>query len=394
MIATDLPNVHIPDYPDYAAVRAFLTLMEGQSRRTLTAMRETIQHFIGTVQDVRDWSEPDLWISSILGGDERTLAFHLWEGSDGLVNPRHLAGIWSLASSYGLLVEDDQERLHTTPLGQNFLENPDGEAVQYLDYSEGLLHLLAIVAEHGPGKRENLLPPFIDFMGSYSRVKSPAAVAARWQDRIANLVERRLVARDDATWQIAPAGMIYLERVAGRLANTGDTITARTATDLRKLLVEQHAEVRRNIAEALRIIDPYRLEQLVKTLLGAMGYEKVEVTRRSGDGGVDVVGDIRVGITYVREVVQVKRQQANIQRPILDQLRGSLHRFKALRGTIITTGRFSRGAQDAAFEVGAAPITLIDGERLIDLLIKHEIGARKQQIEVLNFSPSDFEFSE
>jgi restriction system protein len=353
-------------------------------------MRETIQHFIGSVQEARDWSDPSEWIAAILTGEERALARHLWEGSGGLVNPREVAGVWALCTSYGLLVEADGDTLHVTPLGRNFIANLEGEAAQYLDYSEGLLHLLAIIAEHGPGKRADLIGPFAEFLATYTRIKSPSAVSARWSDRVANLVDRGYIQRDDATYQISPGGMLYLERAAHRLEDRGDTISARAATDLRRLLVEQHADVRRKMAEALRSMDPYRLEQLVRALLNAMGYERVQVTRRSGDGGVDVVGDIRVGITDVREVVQVKRQQGNIQRPVLDQLRGSLHRFKALRGTIITTGRFSRGAQDAAFEVGAAPITLIDGERLIDLLIKHEIGARKSQIEVLTFTPTDF----
>ncbi len=384
--SNDQPKVQIPDYPTYAAARTFLSLMNGKSRRTLLAMRETIQHFIGTPQESRDWSEPETWIPSLLAGDERALATALWSG--GLVNPRHLNGVWALCTAYGLLVAGEDDALYISPLGHNFIENADGEAAQYLDYSEGLLHLLAIVAEHGPGKRADLLPPFADFLGQYTRAKA----SARWLHRIANLVDRDLVRRDDVTYQISPGGLSYLERVAHRMEPTGVPLAAHTVTDLRKLLAEQHAEVRRRITETLRTIDPYRLEKLVKALLGAMGYEKVEVTRRSGDGGVDVTGDIRVGITYVREVVQVKRQQGNIQRPILDQLRGSLHRFKALRGTIITVGRFSRGAQDAAFEVGAAPITLIDGERLIDLLIEHELGARKTPIEVLNYSPADFEF--
>jgi restriction system protein len=315
----------------------------------------------------------------------------LWQASEGVLNPGDLNGSWSLCNAYGLLVTDERGILRVTPLGRNFLENPSGEAVQYLDYSEGVSQLLVTVAEHGPAKRAELIPYFAEFLSDYSKIKSPTSVGARWQDRVANLVERGLVSRDETLYRITPAGMVYLEESALRLAQHTDSTTARAVIDLRRLLVEQHTQVRQKLGEVLRTIDPYRLEGVVKTLLGAMGYEKVEVTRRSGDGGVDVVGEIRVGITYVREVVQVKRQQGNVQRPVLDQLRGSLHRFKAFRGTIITTGRFSKGAQESAFEVGAAPITLIDGERLTDLLIEHEIGARKAQVEVINFSPADFQ---
>lgn len=75
---------------------------------------------------------------------------------------------------------------------------------------------------------------------------------------------------------------------------------------------------------------------------------------------------------------------------MLDALRGSLHRFKAMQGTIITTGGFSKGTLEAAFEPGAAPIAVIDGQKLIDLLIEHRIGVRKKSIEVWEFDEEAF----
>ena len=110
-------------------------------------------------------------------------------------------------------------------------------------------------------------------------------------------------------------------------------------------------------------------------------------TSPTNDKGVDVVGTIKLGISAVREVIQVKRHRGTIHRPVLDQLRGSLHRFNAVRGTIITTGRFSKGVEEAAFERGAAPITLIDGEKLLDLLIDNGIGVSKRPLEYLEFAP-------
>ena len=96
-------------------------------------------------------------------------------------------------------------------------------------------------------------------------------------------------------------------------------------------------------------MDPYRFETLVKDLLDAMGYEDVVVTKQSGDKGVDVVANFEFGITQVREVVQVKRHQASITRPVMDQLRGALPYYQAIRGTIITLGKFAKGCKDAAF---------------------------------------------
>ncbi|MCH7645523.1 MAG: restriction endonuclease, partial [Myxococcales bacterium] len=71
-------------------------------------------------------------------------------------------------------------------------------------------------------------------------------------------------------------------------------------------------------------------------------------------------------------------------------LRGALHRFDAVRGTIITTGGFSKGTTEAAFEPGAAPITLISGEKLLDLLIEHGIGVKKRVTETWELDPEAF----
>jgi restriction endonuclease Mrr len=91
-----------------------------------------------------------------------------------------------------------------------------------------------------------------------------------------------------------------------------------------------------------------------------------------------------------REVVQAKRHERTIQRKNLDELRGSLYRFNAVRGTIIATSRFLKGTEEAAIAGAAAPITLIDGDKLIDLLIEHGIGVRKRTLEVLAVDPDVF----
>ena len=145
---------------------------------------------------------------------------------------------------------------------------------------------------------------------------------------------------------------------------------------IQKLAKEQKAAVRESLRDHLLQMDPNDFEELVGRLLEAMNYEKVDVIGQSGDGGVDVVADIQLGVTSVREVVQAKRHKRTIQRKDLDALRGSLYRFNAVRGTIVATSRFAKGAVEAAFAQGAAPITLIDGDRLIDLLIEHGIGVR------------------
>ena len=63
-----------------------------------------------------------------------------------------------------------------------------------------------------------------------------------------------------------------------------------------------------------------------------------------------------------------------------------LYRFRAVRGTIITTSDFSKGTRSAAFEQGAPPSTLINRDKLVELL--DDIGARRKHIEVWELDSS------
>jgi len=67
-------------------------------------------------------------------------------------------------------------------------------------------------------------------------------------------------------------------------------------------------------------------------------------------------------------------------------------RIRAFPGaqTSIATSRFAKGTQDAAFAIGAAPITLIDGDKLVELMIDHGIGVRKRPVEVLELDLEAF----
>lgn len=149
----------------------------------------------------------------------------------------------------------------------------------------------------------------------------------------------------------------------------------------------QRREVKRRLLETLREVEPAEFEQLAGRLLGAMGYENIEVTRRSSDGGVDVLAEIEVGVLRLRAAVQVKRLKGNVQRPVVSQLRGDMALWDVDQGMIITTGGFSKGAKQVARLRNVTPISLIDGDRVTDLLIEHGIGVRRETVEVVTFAP-------
>jgi restriction system protein len=374
-----------PGMPTYSQGRAFLKVMQGVSYSLYRRMYDRIWEQKGSPQETADWTAPDEWIPQRLDGEERALAMKIWQGTGGAVNPRHTRGCWYLASKHNLIARNAADCLEITAAGQEFLDQPEGEVTAQIDQAEGLLTILQIVSEHSPGRRSEILPAYIYFCSTYTTFRSLAVHKGSLYDRLVNLVERGFIRRSGQFYEITDAGLKRLQKYSDRIQ--GRAITTKQ-TQLQERAQEISQEARQKLADHLATMNPYRFEQIVSLLLEEMGYSNVTVTAPSNDKGVDVVADIELGISSVREVVQVKRHGGSINRTTLDQLRGSLHRFKAMRGTIISTGTFSSGAKSAALEQGAAPITLIDGGKLLDLLMQYEIGISKKAVEFFEFDES------
>lgn len=151
--------------------------------------------------------------------------------------------------------------------------------------------------------------------------------------------------------------------------------------------VEQHnARVRTALKEQLHAMDPTDFEELVGHLLAAMGFEEVEVTKRSGDGGIDVRGVLVVaGSLRTTMAVQVKRWRNNIQAPEVQKVRGSLGAHE--QGLIITTSDFSPGARVEAAKPDRSPVGLVNGEQLVSLLMEHGLGVVKRTYELFSLQP-------
>ncbi|XOB98385.1 restriction endonuclease [Deinococcota bacterium DY0809b] len=141
---------------------------------------------------------------------------------------------------------------------------------------------------------------------------------------------------------------------------------------------------RSQLHRLLHEMPPDRFEALIGELLVQMGFDEntVEVTQRSNDGGIDVVGVFRAaGLTEMNVAVQVKRWKQNVGAPVVTQLRGSLQVHQ--QGIVITTSNFTNGARQEALSPNKARIGLIDGEELVDLLIKHQVGVASKDLKVI-----------
>jgi len=126
-----------------------------------------------------------------------------------------------------------------------------------------------------------------------------------------------------------------------------------------------------------RVPDDRVFEFLVAALASRLeGCIEASVTRRSVDGGVDVESSFSVGDNSIRAVFQVKLQKSSVTRPVIDELRGALHRQNADFGFVVTNSTFSSGAVNSS-QKDYPRIHLIEGHDLIHLLCNNSIGLKR-----------------
>jgi len=148
---------------------------------------------------------------------------------------------------------------------------------------------------------------------------------------------------------------------------------------------DHNQHVRDELLGFLHEMHPRQLELIVTQLLDAIGFEEVSATKYSGDGGIDVDATLTVGgVTRVRTAVQVKRWKKNVQASTVRELRGGL--LTDQRGLVITTAGYTKDAKREAQQEGKTPISLIDGARLVELLVEHQIGVRRTMVPLLQLN--------
>ncbi|HJT91241.1 MAG TPA: restriction endonuclease [Mycobacterium sp.] len=161
----------------------------------------------------------------------------------------------------------------------------------------------------------------------------------------------------------------------------------RVGSEIEEAIRRNNRDVRERLHAELREIEPQAFEDLIGRLLTALGFVDVEVTNYSRDGGVDVRGTLAVGgVTNVTTAIQVKRWAKNISGKTVRELRGGLTPHE--RGLIITTAGFTRDAQAEAQAVERAPIALVNGEKLVSLLVEHAIGVVRTEARILRLDPA------
>jgi restriction system protein len=143
----------------------------------------------------------------------------------------------------------------------------------------------------------------------------------------------------------------------------------------------------------LASIDPFRFEQVVLDLLVRMGYggskkEAAQVTQRTADEGIDgLINEDRLGLEVI--YIQAKRWKHKVGRPEIQNFVGAIAGKKAGKGIFITTSDFHDNAREYAASLHQK-LVLIDGRRLAELMIEHNIGVATEQPYIIKKVDTDY----
>lgn len=135
-----------------------------------------------------------------------------------------------------------------------------------------------------------------------------------------------------------------------------------------------------NILDVLKGLSPGGFERISQRLLRESGFERVNVTGKSGDGGIDGHGILQVNpFVSFTVLFQCKRYAGSVSASQVRDFRGAMM-GRADKGIIITTGTFTTEATKEARRDGATPIELVDGEALVQLFERLQLGVKPKTI--------------
>ncbi|MDX9972997.1 MAG: restriction endonuclease [FCB group bacterium] len=135
-------------------------------------------------------------------------------------------------------------------------------------------------------------------------------------------------------------------------------------------------DYRTQLLEIIRNLPPTGFERLCQRLLRESGFQQVEVTGRSGDGGIDGKGLLQINpFLSIQVIFQSKRYGANSTVTVsqIRDLRGAMA-GRTDKGILITTSTFTADARKEALREGVPPIELVDGQKLVEMFEKLELG--------------------
>ncbi len=188
--------------------------------------------------------------------------------------------------------------------------------------------------------------------------------------------------------------------VSAAVKITSNTVTATATATPEESLGAAYQTLRDNLSDELltniKGCSPAFFEKLVVDVVVRMGYggsrrEAGRAVGGSGDGGIDgIINEDRLGLDSI--YLQAKRWDGTVGRPEIQKFAGALQGYRARKGIFITTSSFTKDAQDYTQKIDSK-IVLIDGQRLTNLMIDHNVGVTSEAVYEVKRTDSDY-FSE
>ncbi|KKT74331.1 MAG: Restriction endonuclease [Microgenomates group bacterium GW2011_GWA2_44_7] len=164
-----------------------------------------------------------------------------------------------------------------------------------------------------------------------------------------------------------------------------DEVTVKGKVSLKQIVWQDE------MLEILRKLPPADFERLCQRILREAGFIEVVVTGRSGDGGIDGRGILRVGgFLSFRVIFQCKRYKASVTSQEVREFKGTMS-GRADKGLLITTGSFTRDAKAEAARDGSPPIDLVNGQQLVEKMKELGLGVKVKTEEVVETDQGWFE---
>ena len=183
----------------------------------------------------------------------------------------------------------------------------------------------------------------------------------------------------DALLKKARANQKILKPASKQKENEGDGLNP----------ITENENWRDSLLDVLHVMSPTDFERLCQRLLRESGFVRVEVTGKSGDGGIDGTGVLRMNLLSFHVLFQCKRYFGSVGSSVIRDFRGAMV-GRADKGLVITTGTFTSEARKESARDGAPAIDLIDGNDLCELLKSLKLGVDVKFVEEVSIDSNWF----
>ncbi|MEI8355972.1 MAG: restriction endonuclease [Deltaproteobacteria bacterium] len=182
--------------------------------------------------------------------------------------------------------------------------------------------------------------------------------------------------------QVSPQDVVKTVREADKLATKFNKKAKNEQIELEDIDTPETQGWREELYQVLtKEVSADAFERLTQRLLRESGFVQVEVTGRTGDGGIDGKGIAKIhGFMSFHVIFQCKKYQGSVSAADIRDFRGAMV-GRADKGLFITTGTFTPFAVKEATRDGAPPIDLVDGEQLAEKLKEFQLGIKTEMIE-------------